>query len=152
MSERIPSETDTLLVYNVLRTYKVLTPYIDRGLRDLNLTGAQLNTLLALRDAAPEGLPMSEIGRHLVVTKANVTGLIDRLERDGLAQRESHNDRRVTLIRLTEKGAALLETALPRHRQLLAELLGDLTTTEKELLIGLLTRLRRGLREKGRVS
>ncbi|HLK60672.1 MAG TPA: MarR family transcriptional regulator [Chthonomonadaceae bacterium] len=147
MPERAAADRDALLVYNVLRTHSALTPYIDRGLRELNLTGAQLNTLLVLRDAGAEGLPLSEIGRHLVVTKANVTGMIDRLEREGLVQRDSHTDRRITLAKLTEKGAALLEEALPRHRQLLSDLLGGLTDAEKEQLIGLLTRLRRGVRE-----
>src|SRR5262249_55789920 len=122
-------------------------PYLDRGLRDLNLTGAQLNTLLALRDAGAEGIPLSELGRHLVVTKANVTGLMDRLEREGLVQRDSHSDRRITLARLTAKGSAVLESALPRHEQILAELLDCLTAEEKEQLITLLTKLRRGLRE-----
>jgi MarR family 2-MHQ and catechol resistance regulon transcriptional repressor len=83
-----------------------------------------------------------------VVTKANVTGLIDRLEREGLVQRDSHSDRRVTLAKLTEQGAALLEAALPHHRQLLSELLSCLTGEEKEQLIALLTKLRRGLRQK----
>jgi DNA-binding MarR family transcriptional regulator len=143
-----PADRDALVVYHVLRTHSFLSPFIERGLRELSLTGAQLNTLLLLRDAGAEGLPLSEIGRHLVVTKANVTGLIDRLERDGLVQREGHHDRRVTLAKLTDKGAALLEAALPRHRQLLTELLDCLTAGEKEQLIALLTKLRRGLRDK----
>ena len=142
------ADTDTLLVYNVLRTHGSLAPYIDRGLRELNLTGAQLNTLLALREAGAEGLPLGEIGRRLVVTKANVTGLIDRLEREGLVERLGSADRRVTLARLTERGKEVLEAALPHHRQLLTGLLECLTLEEKEQLIGLLTRLRRGIREK----
>lgn len=144
----VATDTDTLLVYNILRTHGSLAPYIDRGLRDLNLTGAQLNTLLALREAGAEGLPLGEIGRRLVVTKANVTGLIDRLEREGLVERAGSTDRRVTLARLTQRGATVLENALPRHRQLLSGPLECLTTEEKEQLIGLLTRLRRGVREK----
>jgi MarR family 2-MHQ and catechol resistance regulon transcriptional repressor len=126
---------------------------VDRGLRDLNLTGAQFNALLVLRDAGPDGLPLSEVGRRLVVTKANVTGLIDRLERHGLVERVSGaapEDRRITHARLTEKGVTLLEQALPRRRQLLAQAFGGLAPEEKAQLIGLLTRLRRALRDVGR--
>jgi MarR family 2-MHQ and catechol resistance regulon transcriptional repressor len=150
MQENTTVDTDALLVYNILRTHGSLSPFIDRGLRDLRLTGAQLNTLLVLRDAGPAGLPLTEIGQRLVVTKSNVTGLIDRLEREGLVERDNHSDRRVTLAKLTPRGIALLETALPRHRRILAELLGGLTLEEKGQLIGLLTKLRRGLREKGK--
>jgi len=143
------SDVDALLVLNVLRTEAALSPHVDRGLRDLNLTGAQFNALLVLRDAGPDGLPLSEVGRRLVVTKANVTGLIDRLERQGLVRRDpaaAPDDRRVTHARLTEKGGALLEEALPRRRQVLAETFAGLTTEEKAQLIALLTRLRRALR------
>lgn len=141
----------TLLVYGVLRTHAALSPFIERGLRELNLTGAQLNALLVLRDAGQEGLPLSEIGRRLVVTKANVTGLIDRLEREELVRRDTREeDRRVTLARLTNKGEALLETALPRRERLLGELLDFLTEEEMEQAIGLLSRIRAGLRTKRR--
>ena len=84
------TELDTVLVFSLLRTHSYLGPFIDEDLRRQNLTSAQLNTLLVLRAAGAEGLLMGEIGRRLVVTKANVTGLIDRLERQGLvaARRE----------------------------------------------------------------
>ena len=144
------SDTDVLLAYNVLRTATALNPHIDRGLRELNLTGSQLNALMALKVAGPEGISLSEIGRSLVVTKANVTGLIDRLERDGLVERRTHADRRVTLAVLTKRGAELLAEALPRHGDSLSGLLSFLSDDEKSQLIALLTKLRRGLREPGK--
>ncbi len=150
MPQRTGADVDALLVYNVLRTHSHLSPFIDRCLRELKLTGAQFNTLLVLRAADKGGLPLGEIGRRLVVTKANVTGLIDRLEREGLVVRDSHSDRRVTLAKLTRKGVQLLDKVLPRHQQLLTELLDCLTAQEKKQLIALLTKLRCGLREKWR--
>lgn len=150
MEELATEDLDALLAYNILRTNAGLQPFIDRGLRDLNLTGAQLNTLLVLRDAGPEGIALGEIGRQLVVTKANVTGLIDRLEREELVQRDGHADRRITLAKLTPKGRDLLDAVLPRHRRLLEDLLDGLDLSEKQQLIALLTRIRRGLREKQR--
>jgi MarR family 2-MHQ and catechol resistance regulon transcriptional repressor len=149
------ADVDALLVHNLLRTEAALSPHVDRGLRDLNLTGAQFNALLVLRDAGADGLPLSEVGRRLVVTKANVTGLIDRLERQGLVRRDpgaSPEDRRITHARLTEKGMALLEEALPRRRQVLAQSFTGLSPEEKAQLISLLTRLRRALREAGQVQ
>ena len=148
------SDTDVLLAYNVLRTATALNPHIDRGLQELNLTGSQLNALMVLKDAGPEGISLGEIGRSLVVTKANVTGLIDRLERDGLVERRvpsgRHADRRVTLAALTKRGAELLAEALPRHGDSLSGLLSFLTDDEKSQLVELLTKLRRGLRESNK--
>jgi len=148
------ADTDTLLVYNIVRTHAALSPLVDRGLRGLSLTGAQMNALLVLRGAGPEGLPLGEIGRRLVVTKPNVTGLVDRLERQGLVTRGAANekDRRVIHARLTDAGRILLEEALPRQRQILADVLDCLAPDEKGQLIALLTRLRRGMRESGRAD
>jgi len=139
-------ELDTMLVFNLLRTHSYLGPFIDANLRRRKLTSAQLNALLLLRQAGPEGMLMGEIGRKLVVTKSNVTGLVDRLERQGLAARADRPDRRATAVRLTDAGARLLERAAPRHARLLAELMACLTLREKRTLIRLLTRLRRELR------
>lgn len=111
-----------------------------------------MNALLVLRDAGAEGLPLSEVGRRLVVTKANVTGLMDRLERQELIRRESDApDRRVIRACLTPHGTELLEKALPERDRVLGDLLAGLTPDEKTALIGLLTKLRRGLRRKGDV-
>jgi MarR family 2-MHQ and catechol resistance regulon transcriptional repressor len=145
-------DTDALIVYNIVRTNAALSPFIDAALRDLHLTGAQMNALLVLRDAGPEGLPLSEVGRRLVVTKANVTGLMDRLERQELVRRDSDSpDRRVTRACLTEHGSTLLDKALPERDRVLGTLLAGLSPEEKTTLIELLTKVRRGLRENGDV-
>ena len=140
------ADLDAVLVFNLLRTHTYLSPYIDAGLREDHLTAAQLNALLVLRRAGRAGLRMSEIGRQLVVTKSNVTGLVDRLEAQGLAARAGHADRRATVVRLTGQGAGLLERITPRHARLLAELTNCLSDREKRTMIRLLTKLRRELR------
>lgn len=144
----IGADLDAVLVLNLLRTHSHLSPFIDAGLRRWHLTAAQFNTLLVVRAAGAEGLLMGEIGERLVVTRSNVTGLVDRLERQGLVARGGHRDRRATVVRLTDAGAESLERTVPRHAELLAELTGCLTDQEKQTLIRLLTKLRRKLRRR----
>jgi DNA-binding MarR family transcriptional regulator len=63
----------------------------------------------------PPGTTMSmrEIGDRLSCDASFVTGMVDRLEEDGLLERRPDpGDRRVTLIALTDKGAALRVQAL----------------------------------------
>jgi MarR family 2-MHQ and catechol resistance regulon transcriptional repressor len=139
-----------VVVINLLRTQNYLAPFIDAGLRKQKLTAAQFNALLVLRAAGGDGLRMGEIGERLVVTKSNVTGLVDRLERRGLAARGRHRDRRATLVRLTPAGTALLRRSEPRYARLVAELTGCLTGREKRGLAQLLTKLRRALRRRRR--
>jgi len=139
---------EMLLAHSIVRTHNYLGPFIDRSLKELKLHGAQFNVLLLLHGTGDEGLPLGEIGRRLVVTKANVTGLIDRLEHKGFVFRDSRADRRVTVARLTAEGNALVEEILPRHRKLIGELVDCLSDGEKQDLINLLAKLRSGMREK----
>lgn len=76
------------------------------ALREHDLTFPQWVVMKAL---AREGrLPLRTLAERLETTPANVTGIVDRMERDGLVTRaRSNEDRRVTYARLTEKGHAL---------------------------------------------
>jgi MarR family transcriptional regulator, 2-MHQ and catechol-resistance regulon repressor len=140
----------SLLVYAILRTAGQLGPLVSAGLRRQRLTGAQLNVLLALQAGPPDGLLMTEIGRLLVVTKANVTGLIDRLEAQGLVARRAHRDRRARWVVLTAKARSLLARTLPDHRRHLGALTACLPAAEKRRVIQSLSHLRRGLRQLAR--
>jgi DNA-binding MarR family transcriptional regulator len=72
---------------------------------------------------APEGLRMKDLSSHLMVTGANVTGVTDELERDGLVQRlSSPTDRRSWIVRLTPKGRHQFETMAQEHEQWILEL------------------------------
>ncbi len=139
---------DAMLVFGILRTHNYISPYLDRSLRDLRLTAIQLNVLLTLQNE-PSGLALSEIGRRLAVSKANVTGLIDRLEHKGLLERCSASDRRITLARVTAEGTRLLSEVLPRHNDLLSQIGDCLSESQKKRLTSLLSRLRAGMRSRG---
>lgn len=76
-------------------------------LREFRLTGPQLLVLRALasRDAAPVGM----VAKAANLGAATVTGVVDRLEREGFVVRvRGGSDRRQILIRMTDEGRALL--------------------------------------------
>ena len=64
---------------------------------------------IAMRHLEPgKALTMSELAGLLHCDNSNVTGIADRLEAAGLAERRPHpSDRRVKTLVLTERGAAL---------------------------------------------
>lgn len=78
--------------------------------RDSGLTAPQLLVMQAIEK---EGDPStSTLARHIVVSHATVTRIVDRLERAGLVRRQkSSKDKRVTNVSLTDAGRAKLETA-----------------------------------------
>ena len=69
--------------------------------------------LFALRVLDPDKpVPMRDLASQLHCDNSNVTGLIDRLEAQGLVQRrEDEHDRRVRMLVVTERGAAVRERA-----------------------------------------
>jgi MarR family transcriptional regulator, organic hydroperoxide resistance regulator len=63
--------------------------------------------VMALRHLDPdEPKPMSELAVALHCDNSNVTGIVDRLEDRGLVERRpAEHDRRVKMLRITERGA-----------------------------------------------
>ena len=107
----------------------------------LGLTQQQWVVLAAIGRGGPEGLPLSALGRNLLVTKANITGMVDRLERDGYVTREDHpTDRRVTRARLTLKGRRFLTQVAPLQEAWGARAFARFSVREKEALLALIDR------------
>jgi DNA-binding MarR family transcriptional regulator len=70
---------------------------------ELGLSFQQSMALMRLEPDTP--LPMSALAAQLHCDNSNVTGIVDRLEAAGLAERRPFpNDRRVKAIALTQKG------------------------------------------------
>ncbi|MGE0687058.1 MAG: MarR family winged helix-turn-helix transcriptional regulator [Dehalococcoidia bacterium] len=90
-----------------------------------------------------ERLPQHEIGRQLGVTSANVTYLIDGLEKEGLVRRiVNQADRRVTFVELTEKGDELSKELVPLIGEFMTTTASALTESEKQQFIELLVKFR----------
>ena len=81
----------------------------DAFLRPYGLTSAQYN-VLRIVEGAGEPLAQRDIARRLLVSRANVTGLVDKLEAVGYVERCAVADRRVNLVRLTPQGREFLYT------------------------------------------
>jgi len=101
--------------------------------RKYGLTGPQC---AVLRTLAAEGLLSSaSLSRRLYVTPSNITGIIDRLEKKGLVERNKKDgDRRVALIALTQSGGTMSKMLPdPIETKLIAEL-GDLGSEHVRIL------------------
>ena len=104
--------------------------------------------ILAQLDRAGDALSMGELSRRLMVTNGNITGLIDRLVRDGLVARETApNDRRMQLVRLTDAGRGLFANLAEDHRHWVTEMMADIGGDDLARLYDLLARLKGSILE-----
>ena len=111
-------------------------------LAEHNLTGPQWAVLHTLKEAAPEGLRLSELSRRLRVTEGNVTGLVDRMAEGGLVVRDPHSeDRRVIIARLTAQGAEVCGRVAPLFLERLEELFSALSSERRAALTEALEQL-----------
>jgi MarR family 2-MHQ and catechol resistance regulon transcriptional repressor len=127
---------------NLLRTNDQFQNRFGRLFREFGLTSSQYNVLRILRG---EGKPMPclEIADRMVQVVPAMTGLLDRLEKQGLITRERcSEDRRVVYIELTERAKELLSRMDDRVTDLHKRLIGHLTGAELRELNRLLEKAR----------
>lgn len=97
--------------------------------------------------ARREPITMSEIGRASGTQPSTMTGVVDRLVRQGVLRRDSSpDDRRVVLVRLTDLGVRLHEQHVQFVKDFAANLLAVLSSDERLLLVDLLERVTTPLR------
>ena len=90
-----------------------------------------------------EGLSQQELSQKLVVSKSNVVGLIDRLEKAGYVKRESHpNDRRQYVLHLTAKANELIKRVDTVYFKKVQKIMGNFSQSKKQTLINCLETMR----------
>ncbi len=128
------------LQYLIFRTFSKIKKHADSIFRKHNLTGAQVGVLSRLPEEV--GKPMNKLGEELWCDVSNITGVVERLEKNGLVWRNTDpGDRRVSLICITEIGKKSLSKTLPEHERVLIGHFGKLTPDERKTLIKLLHKL-----------
>ena len=131
---------DDLIVYNVGRLYVVLDTYLTHVYAKFDLNPAKFNLLMLIKHIGKvSGISQMELGHNLYVSAANITKLLDGLEKKGWIVRvPSPKDRRVKLIKITDSGAALLDDVWVAHVAAINGLMGSFSHKEKEALHGYL--------------
>ncbi len=110
--------------------------------RRAELTGPQLTVIKMLETVGD--LSLSDLSDRIRAQNSTVTGIIDRMEREGLVQRaRSTEDRRVVHIRLTDKGEALARDIPVEPMEIFRNALSGLSVTEVRELLKILTKLAR---------
>ncbi len=123
-----------LIVYNIGRLYVLLDRYLSTAYKIYGLNPAKFNLLMFIKyKGKDKGISQIRLGDELFVSAANITKLIDGLEKKGWVKRgPAKGDRRVNLIRITDKGSSLLDGVWASHVLSLNNILTGFSLKDKE--------------------
>ena len=145
VSADLKSEVDQVLeaiIYLYTESRRITKELAKRA----DLTGPQLTVVKLLQTVGD--LSLSELSDKIRAQNSTVTGIIDRMEREGLVLRErSKEDRRVVHIRLTPKGKALADDIPVEPMEIFKGALESLTVQEMRDLMRIMTKVAKRVKQ-----
>jgi DNA-binding MarR family transcriptional regulator len=134
---------------NIYYTTASLKKRADAFFKTIGLTDVQFNVMMLLNyQGGDEGLSQVQISDMMLVNRANVTTLIDRMEKAALVARTSlSGDRRTNIINMTAKGRKIFEKAEPLYDKMTKEAMAGFNPNELQKLISILEKVRKNINE-----
>ncbi|HNP73424.1 MAG TPA: MarR family transcriptional regulator [Kouleothrix sp.] len=123
------------------RVFQKVDTRSERFFRQHGLNAAQFDVLAQV--GAASGISQQELANALLVTKGNISQLLNRLEQDGLITRRQEG--RTNCLSLTERGQELFAAVVPQQEALIAGMLAPLSADEQHELLRLLRKLDQNL-------
>jgi len=131
----------------LMRATESVAARIGHSIHEGGLTYGQVSVLEALHHLGP--MHACDLGKKLLRSNANMTTVLDNLEKAGLVARErTREDRRFVLVSLTPEGKRRIASALPTHVGEITDALSALGAAEQDELGRLCKKL--GLAQAGK--
>lgn len=135
-----------MALFELINFHNALEDAFSLHFAQYGLSWPKFNALIHLYMAGEEGLIQTELSKKLVVSRANISSLIERLEKEDLVLRTTDpSDKRVLRVRLTKRAVAHIKSFLPIHNQYIQQVMSTINQEEKEVLISLLKKITQGL-------
>jgi DNA-binding MarR family transcriptional regulator len=145
VSADIKSDVDQVLeaiIYLYTESRRITKELAKRA----DLTGPQLTVVKLLEQIGD--LSLSSLSEKIRAQNSTVTGIIDRMEREGLVTRErSKEDRRVVYIKLTEKGHKLAREIPVEPMEIFRSALETLSAQDMRDLMRIMTKVAKRVRQ-----
>jgi DNA-binding MarR family transcriptional regulator len=119
-------------------------------LRPFGLTDVQFNLMMLLKHQSDNGgLSQAQISGMMLVNRANITTLIDRMEKANLVVRtRDPDDRRTNIVKLTGRGGKLIAKIEPLYTKEVKRIMAVLKQDEQKKVIKMLERVRGNISEQ----
>lgn len=133
-------------LYELTSFHDAMQDAFDVHFAQHGLSEPKFKALIHLYMVGDVGLIQSELSSKMQVSRANITGLIERLEKEGLVVRRGDpSDKRVFRVCLTKRAFAMMHSFIPIHNDFMHRVVSALDNSEKQVLISLLRKLNKGL-------
>ena len=140
--DNVPREQMAAL-FQVLATHDLLTRFMSVMVESHGLSFASFRLLAIVAKEPEQRVPLHRLSEWLSVSRQNVTGVVDGLEKRALVRRcICGADRRVKWVEITDAGLAVLRAISPRHFTAVRALFGGLDSAQLTDLTRLLTNVR----------
>lgn len=121
----------------LLRASSSVSSMLKKDMQSYGLNPTEFTVMEVLYSKGAQ--PIQIIGNKVLLASSSITYVIDQLEKKNFVERkQNENDRRVTLVSLTQQGQEFMEKNFPNHSSIIQELFGDLTYEQLEQLSELL--------------
>jgi len=133
-------DVERVVFESLRRIVRALDVHSRALLREHRLTGPQLSVLKELARQGPT--PIGTLAKRTFLGAPTVTGVVDRLERQGwVARGPGREDRRQVVITITEEGRRLLDSDRPLFSPVFCGSLRELPEAEQGQICDVLQRL-----------
>jgi DNA-binding MarR family transcriptional regulator len=137
------NEINNRLFFRLFQVANTLHTKGTQAIEEFGVTTQQWSVLGALsRPQAVDGMSIGDLSRFLLVSRQNLTGLLSRLERDGLLERATdEEDRRSRKVKLSAQGVSLWLKLQDPIRNFYDQALKDLSFDDRLAFIHYFTKL-----------
>ena len=132
-------------VFKIISGSEALIKEANKFFSKYNVTVAQYNVIVIL-STATDRVTQNDLVNEMVVSRSNITGIVDRLEKAGYVVREGDlKDRRVKYVRLLPKGKNLIKEVSDNYFKRLKDVFSCLNTKDKEDIIRIMLKIEKAL-------
>lgn len=137
-------ELNNRIFFRLFQTANLMHRMGTQAISELGVTTQQWSVLGALsRPKAADGMTVGELSSYLMVSRQNITGLLNRLEAAGYIEKaHGEQDRRTRRIRLSAAGEKLWDALTPLIHSFYDQSLHPLSFEDRISLLHYLNKLR----------
>lgn len=120
----------------IIKSSRYFDAILGKGLRKYGISQTQFDVMVKIYFHENGGsITLTELGKLLMVSKANVTGITTRLEERGFITRVTNSDdARSKEISLTKQGSKMVEQVVPKYLRIVHDLIDSFSVKDKKVL------------------